>query len=131
MGSPSTAAAISGTKFGPPPSVQKKMPYYEPEELRSEQLNVRIPKSVYDGLKDLARLWTHLEQTRADTEAKAKNRKVKPVSKVSVSDVVVRLLQVGLNGAWAEIGMHPQTEREWAEVLARADRLYAQSTSKK
>lgn len=90
------------------------MGYFEPQERRTQQLTVRLPKSVTDGLKDLATLWTHLERTRTND----------PESEVTVSDVVVRLLQVGLDGAWEEIGFHPKTKEQWAELLKRADKLF-------
>jgi hypothetical protein len=92
-------------------------PYYEPQERRTQQLTARIPKSISDGLKDLARLWTHMERTRTgDADAE-----------VTVSDVVVRLLQVGLDGAWAEIGFQPKTDEQWQKLLERADKAIESS----
>lgn len=91
------------------------MAYYSPQERRTAQLNARVPKSIKDGVEALARLWTHLERVQTgDSEVE-----------VTAADVVNRLLQVGLEGAWAEIGMQPKTEAEWAEVLKRAEKLFS------
>lgn len=95
------------------------MPYFEPQERRTQQLTARIPKSVSDGLKDLAKLWTHLERSRTGDEE----------AEVTVSDVVVRLLQVGLDGSWAEIGFQPKSDADWTELFKRADKLFAAESS--
>jgi hypothetical protein len=97
------------------------MGYYSPQEQRTAQLNARIPKSVQEGLKDLARLWTHIERVRTND----------PEVEVTVTDVANRLLQVGLDGAWGEIGMQPKTESEWAEVLKRAEKAFTDAARKK
>lgn len=98
------------------------MSYFEPQERRTKQLTARVPKSVSDGLRDLSRLWTHMEQARTgDKEAE-----------VSISDVVVRLLQLGIEGAWAEIGLPPpKTKEEWAEIFARSARVTAEHAQSK
>lgn len=78
------------------------------DEKRTQQLTVRIPKSVKDGLEELSRFWSELSQERTGD----------PENDVSVSDVAVRLLQVGLAGAWGEVGGRPQSEKEWATRIA-------------
>lgn len=99
------------------PSVRfSQLAYYTHHaEPRSQQLNARVPKSVLEGLRDLARLWTAHEQARTGDET----------AEVSLSDVVVRLLKVGLDGAWEEIGHRPTSEEEWAELLARGDKIFS------
>lgn len=77
-------------------------------------MNARVPKSVMESLRDLARLWTHHERVRTGDEE----------AEVTVSDVAVRLLQIGLNGAWEEIGHRPTTDAEWEEVLGRAGKIF-------
>lgn len=99
------------------------MGYFEPQERRTKQLTARIPKSVSDGLKDLSRLWTHMEQARTgDKDAE-----------VSISDVVVRLLQIGVEGAWAELGLRagPKTKEEWSDILARSARVTVEHAQSK
>lgn len=82
------------------------MGYYEPQERRTEQINVRMPRSTKARLERLAELWTHLEQVRSGDDD----------ASVSISDVVLRLVQVGLDGAWSEIGGEPQTDAELEKV---------------
>lgn len=92
-----------------------KLGYFEPQEKRSAQLNVRVPKSVQDSLRDLARLWTEMEKARTEEED----------SEVTISDVAVRLLQVGLDGAWAEAGGRPETEVQWKALLGVVTKKFA------
>lgn len=99
--------------------------YFKPMERRSASLNVRITKSIEDGLADLVRLWTHLEEFSTPPPRDGdKKKKVEPVA-VTVSDVVNRLLEVGLVGAFAEYGGRPQTEEQWKELLREARRRLA------
>lgn len=88
------------------------MGYFEPQERRTAQITARVPKAVDQGLKDLSRLWTHLEQAKSGD----------PKAEVSVSDVIVRLLKVGLAGAWAEVGGQPETEEQWKKLLGQASK---------
>lgn len=90
------------------------MGYYEPSERRTKQISARVPKSVKDGLARLAELWTYAEQVRTGDEE----------AEVTETDVIVRLLTIGLDGAWAEIGMEPKTEKEMAEVKKRAEKIF-------
>lgn len=87
--------------------------YFEPQERRTQQISARVPKTVKDGIARLAKLWTHIERIRTgDTE-----------TEVTETDVVVRLLQVGLDGAWAEIGFEPKSDAEFEEVKKRAEKV--------
>lgn len=78
------------------------------EEKRTQQLTVRVPKSVKDGIEELARFWTRLSRERTGD----------PENEVTISDVTVRLLQVGLSGAWGEVGGRPDSEKEWSARIA-------------
>jgi hypothetical protein len=86
------------------------VPYYAPQERRSAALNARIPSEMKTSLEALARLWTTVERERSgDSEAE-----------VSVTDVVNRLLAIGLEGAWGEAGMSgpPVDEAGWKQLSA-------------
>jgi len=89
--------------------------YFEPQERRrrTEQITVRIPKPIQDGLDRLAKLWTHLERLRTEDEK----------AEVTVSDVVNRLLEVGLDGAWSEAGFRPKTDQELLDLQKRAEKI--------
>jgi hypothetical protein len=86
------------------------MGYYEPQERRTEQVTCRVPKALKESLTDLAKLWTEMERSRlegADVE-------------VSLADVVVRLLTLGSEGAWTEVGGRPETQEQWKALLKSA-----------
>jgi hypothetical protein len=98
------------------------MGYYSPhQEQRTAQLTVRLPKGTKEGLEALARLWTHIERVRTGD----------PEVEITVTDVANRLLRVGLDGAWAEIGAQPRTEAEWTEVLKKAEKVFAPENNRK
>ena len=69
--------------------------YYQPlsTERRGDTLNARVPKRLKEQLVKLAQIWEAREQIR---------QKDKDVE-VTYSDVAVRLLAVGLAGAWEEL----------------------------
>lgn len=91
------------------------MGYYTSHERRSEQLRARVSKSISTGLTRLAAVWTHVERARTGDET----------LEVTESDVVNRLLQMGLEGSWAEIGHTPKTDAELEEVKRRAVKVLA------
>lgn len=67
-------------------------PYYKSQERRTDQVTARIPKRMKDDLQRLAHYWTALErEATKDSDVE-----------VTIGDVVVRLLDVGLEGAWEE-----------------------------
>lgn len=73
-------------------STEMPGPYYKSQERRTDQLTARIPKRMKDALQRLAYYWTALErETSGDAEVE-----------VTIGDVVVRLVDVGLEGAWEE-----------------------------
>ena len=41
------------------------MGYWQPQERRTKDLSARVTKTVYDGVKDVARLWTTVERIRS------------------------------------------------------------------
>jgi hypothetical protein len=98
------------------------MGYYEPQERRTQQISARVPKSVKDGVARLSKLWTKMERLRTgDKEVE-----------VTETDVIVRLLSVGLDGAWAEMGGEPKTDRELDELVEKASQaLTATPAAKK
>ncbi len=90
--------------------------YFEPQERRrrTEQITVRIPKPIQESLDKLSKLWTHLERLRTED----------PGAEITVSDVVNRLLEIGLEGAWSEAGFRPKSEAELDELKKRAEKIY-------
>ena len=93
--------------------------YFEPQERRTQQISVRVPTSVKDGLARLAKLWTQIERLRSgDAEVE-----------VTESDVVNRLLELGLDGAWAEIGSEPKTEADFQDLAKRAEKALSELRS--
>jgi hypothetical protein len=67
-------------------------PYYKSQERRTEQVTARVPKRIKDSLQRLAYWWTSIEREEtgdADIE-------------VTIGDVLVRLADVALEGAWEE-----------------------------
>lgn len=93
--------------------------YFEPQERRTQQISVRVPKSVKEGIAKLARLWTHIERLRSGDDD----------VEVTESDVVNRLLELGLDGAWAEIGSEPKTDADFEELAKRAEKALAELRS--
>lgn len=84
--------------------------YYRPPEKRI-QLSFRVPESLRDHLDGLVRLW------KALAEADGKDPK-----DIDLTYVCEQLLQVGVDGAWADVGQlaglqgMPTTEEEWARL---------------
>lgn len=97
--------------------------YFEPQQRRrrTEQITVRIPKPIQEGLDRLAKLWTHLERLRTEDER----------AEVTISDVVNRLLEIGLEGAWSEAGFRPKSEEELDELKKRAEKVFIEQRRKK
>ena len=97
--------------------------YFEPQQRRrrTEQITVRIPKPIHEGLDRLAKLWTHLERLRTEDER----------AEVTISDVVNRLLEIGLEGAWSEAGFRPKSEEELDELKKRAEKVFIEQRRKK
>ena len=90
--------------------------YWEPQERRTKDLSARVTKSVYDGVKAVARLWTAVERHRTGDADYV----------VSAGDVVNRLLKIGIEGAFAEFGGQvPKTEEEWKQLESVAKKRIA------
>lgn len=95
-----------------------QMGYHEFQERRTEQLNVRVSKSMKKSLEGLAELWDAMERERLEAEREEGDKPIPDTDLVTVSDVVHRLIQVGLAGAWAEWGGQPKTPAEF-EAMKR------------
>jgi hypothetical protein len=67
-------------------------PYYKSQERRTEQVTARIPKRIKDALQKLAWWWTSLERDATGDDQ----------LEVTIGDVLVRLADVGTEGAWEE-----------------------------
>lgn len=97
------------------------MAYFEPPDKRVQQ-NVRMPRSLKRKLLDLQRLWIELAKLRPANDP---DDKVDP-DDIDLTYVIVRLLNVGVDGAWAEVGGRPETEEQWEELLKKLKKVHAQ-----
>lgn len=86
--------------------------YYKPltQERRGDTLNARVPKRLKDQLLLLAAIWTEKERIRQKDK----------LAEATVGDAVVRLLAVGLQGAWAEAGISVDDVGDPSEAEAEA-----------
>lgn len=94
--------------------------YYESNPRRTKQIAQRVTKRVFDGVEFLAQLWTAMEKIKTgDSEAE-----------VTAGDVVNRLLELGLDSAFAEVGVpRPQTKEQLEKVVAAVEKQMAASNS--
>lgn len=80
-----------------------------PKERRSDILHLRVPKRLKGQLKLLAHYWT--ERSRMQSrEAEA----------VTMADVIIRLLVIGLEGAWAEAGLASEPDKVAVDEAIRS-----------
>jgi len=82
-------------------------------------LSTRVPQELHASLGQLAKFWTDLDKELSD-------RGLLPgvAHETNLSEVVVRLLEVGLATAWTEIGGRPASEKEHAALIKRAVSSY-------
>lgn len=83
------------------------MAYYDPPgtKTRKQALNLRVPEPLRAKLDDVVRVWRiYAEERGEDAE------------QIDLTYVCVRLLDVGADGAFAEIGLRPSTPEEWARL---------------
>lgn len=78
------------------------------KERRSEVLHLRIPKRLKEQLKLLAKYWT--QRARTDSDA----------GEITTPDVVIRLLTIGLEGAWTEAGLPAEPEKAIVDEAIRS-----------
>lgn len=86
----------------------------ELEERRSALLTVRSPSTLGSRIKDLA-----------DYLTKKDRMNNKDARKTTSGDVVVRLLVLGLEGAWTQAGLSPKPDK--AEIDAKLRSLKSPS----
>lgn len=79
----------------------------ELKEKRGKALNVRVPVSLKADLEELAEFMTAKDRLSEGKEA----------IETSVGDVVVRLLKVGIEGAWTQAGLSAKPSKE--EIAAK------------
>jgi hypothetical protein len=81
---------------------------YEPKPPDPKvQLNLRVPRSTKDGIEAIVRLWTSMAVARGEEH-----------EHIDLSYVARRLLKVGIEGAFDEVGGIPQSEDDWEKVEA-------------
>lgn len=98
--------------FDSSPDVMSADDIFKPgdvEERRSGVLNVRIPRSLKTRLEEFAKFQSE----------KAKLTK-RDAAKVTVGDVVVRLLTNGLERAWAQAGLPPTPTKAEVDALIQS-----------
>lgn len=82
--------------------------YYSPrvKPRRTQQLNVRVTRDLRTALDQLADFWTRLDRAQ-DPDAE----------EWTVGDVVHRLCEVGISGAWERFGGRPLDRAKFDAVL--------------
>lgn len=115
--------------------------YYEPQERRTETLNLKVPPSVRLKILGLVRLWTYIERYRQGIkpyDIEAVGGRGDGLPEVSMADVANRLIAVSLDGAWSEwadedaVGdVMPISEAEWEALFQNARRRIAVLPSSK
>ena len=89
------------------------MPYLElvPKKTEKVQLNLRVPVALKASLERLRDVWTGILEAQS-----------MDASHVDLTWVCIRLLTVGEEGAWAELGRNvaPESEAEVRAVIKSA-----------
>lgn len=93
-------------------SEQPSVAIYRPQERRRVQTSVYLPEDIHKSVEDLGRLWTELDRAQDPNAKQWKS-----------AEVMRRLIEAGLDGAWGEVGGHPVDEKGWAELISRSVRL--------
>lgn len=124
-----TIRAVKRDEFFPGPSnfggmlsllmAQRYYPEAE-EEGEKVQTSVRLPTQQHEDILLIADLWNELDKVLG----RRRPRKWKPAS------VIERLIAVGIEGFWGQIGGRPETEDDRKAALAKAVEL-ARERSKK
>ena len=73
-------------------------------------VSVRVPADLHANLEGLAQFWSALDSAVVGPDA----------PETDLSDVVIRLLEMGVDGAWAEIGGRPVNEKDRAALVKKA-----------
>lgn len=91
--------------------------YFEPRQPKPEpdKLTLRWPAELREDIQEIADFWTDLNTAIGQPE------------KVSLNDVILRMLTVGRDGVWAEYGTRPGTKAERKELLDRVAASYLKS----
>lgn len=91
-------------------------PYFDPPDKRV-QVHIRIWLSLRESARDLGRLWRILHVLR---KAKANDpHDESDHGDIDLSYVLARLIRVGLEAAWKEVGGRPRTDEEWSALEQR------------
>jgi hypothetical protein len=89
------------------------MSYFAPRERRTAQMTFRLTPTLKARLEKLAGFWQALERMHPGAEK----------AEVSPADVVIRLCEIGLDGAWGEVGGEPRNDEEMAERIERSRQI--------
>ena len=83
--------------------------YFEPPAKKEQKVHmtIRVPEGLSNRLDGLVRLWKAMAIARGADPAE-----------VDKSYVVVRLLSVGVDAAFEEVGGFPADEKAWEKTLA-------------
>lgn len=101
-----------------PTKTDQTVPYYEPDP-KEVALSLRLPEELRDDLKLIARVWSRLDE------------EIGAGKKVSINEVIVRLLKVGRDGVWAEAGGRPKDELAETRLVKRLAEAYVKPSTEK
>lgn len=96
------------------PSAVTEMPYFEPKP-KDANLTIRYPEDLREDLREISSIWSDVSEALGRGE------------KVSLNDVIVRLLKIGNDGVWAEYGGKPTNAKERAALIERLVAAYKRS----
>ncbi len=99
------------TKAGYVLTQESDVPTYETPPDKKKQVGIRYPMGLIDDLKDVVRLWKMFAAHRKEN-----------VAGVDFSFVVLRLLRMGVDNAFAEIGFRPHTEVQWKQAAKAVEK---------
>ena len=85
-------------------NAERAMPYFSPPE-PLKPFSLRIPESLKAELEEIAGLWTEAQKL------------AEVPGLVSINDVALRLLRLGVDGVWKEVGGRPTNKHEREQVV--------------
>lgn len=106
------ARAVNGLTLRSAEESTDPMSVYRPREKTTEKVQAYITPTLKDRLGKLGQFWTALDRAQQSDADEWKE-----------SEVIRRLLEAGVDAAWAEVeGGEPQTDDDLKRVLAAAKR---------
>ncbi len=99
-----------------------RLGFYEPQtQPRTANVSFRCPKALKESVTKLAGFWTEIEKARIGD----------PEAKVTEADVWIRIVDVAIRDAWAEVGgAQPKDATEMKQLVAKAVRNWSADPKK-